>query len=315
MPFPKERKVKITMVGAGNVGATTVKMLADLELASQIVLVDVVPGVPQGKALDITESAACVGKDVHVLGTNGYEETAGSDICVVTAGFPRKPGMTRDDLLIKNAEVVGGVVKELARYSPNCIIICVTNPLDAMVYLAKKVTGFPRERILGMAGILDAARFKLFVADELGCSTASIQAGVLGSHGDTMVPLIDHTTIDGVPISRLIPADRLEAIVERARRGGDEIVNFLKTGSASYAPASSITMMIEAIVKDKHQILPCSAYCQGEFGLDDIYIGVPVQLGRGGMEKIAVSELSEEELSDLKRSADAVREQLRVLKL
>jgi malate dehydrogenase len=307
--------MKITMVGAGNVGATTVKMLADLELASQIVLVDVVPGVPQGKALDIAESAACVGKDVHVLGTNTYEATAGSDICIITAGYPRKPGMTRDDLLLKNAEVVGGVAKELVRYSPETILICVTNPLDAMVYLVKQVTGLPRERVVGMAGILDAARFKLFIADELGCSTASISAGVLGSHGDTMVPLIDHTTIDGVPISRLIKKDRLDAIVERARRGGDEIVNYLKTGSASYAPASSITMMIEAIVKDKHQILPCSAYCQGEFGLEDVYIGVPVMLGRRGMEKIMVTELSEEELSSLRKSAHAVREQIAVLKL
>lgn len=307
--------MKITMVGAGNVGATTVKMLADLELASQIVLVDVVPGVPQGKALDITQSAACVGKDVHVLGTNTYEETKDSDICIVTAGLARKPGMTRDDLLIKNAEIVGSVVGELARYSPNCILIPVTNPIDAMSYLVKKRIGFPRERVVGMAGILDAARFKLFIADELGCSTASIQAGVLGSHGDTMVPLIDHTTIDGVPIRRLIKADRLAAIVERARRGGDEIVNFLKTGSASYAPASAITMMIEAIVKDKHQILPCSAYCQGEFGLEDVYIGLPVKLGRTGMEKIVETELSDEELRDLRHSAAAVKEQLKVLKL
>jgi len=307
--------MKITVVGAGNVGSSTVKMLADMEVASQIVLVDVVPGVPQGKALDIAQSAACTGKDVHVLGSNTYEPTAGSDICLVTAGFPRKPGMTRDDLLIKNGEVVGGVIKELARYSPDCIIICVTNPLDAMVYLARKVSGFPRERVIGMAGILDASRFKLFIAEELGCSAASVNAGVLGSHGDTMVPLIDHTTIDGVPISHLIRKERLDAIVDRARHGGDEIVNLLKTGSAFYAPASSICLMIEAIVKDKHQILPCSAYCQGEFGLEDVYIGVPVMLGRRGMERIVETELSEDELRDLRHSAAVVKEQLAVLKI
>jgi malate dehydrogenase len=307
--------MKVTVVGAGNVGATTVKVLADSDLVREIVLTDIVEGIPQGKALDIAQSISAYGKDTRIIGTNGYEETAGSDIVVITAGFPRKPGMTRDDLLNKNAEVVGGVVKQIAHFSPKCIIICVTNPLDVMAYLAFKVSGFPRERVIGMAGVLDTSRFKLFLAEELGVSASDIQAMVLGGHGDTMVPLIDHTTVDGVSVRKLIDKERLEKIVQRARDGGGEIVNYLKTGSAFYAPATSVLLMIEAIVKDKHMVLPVAALCQGEYGIKDTYVGVPAHLGRGGLEKIVETELSAEELAALKKSAAAVREQIDVLKL
>jgi malate dehydrogenase len=298
---------KITVVGAGNVGATTAQRLAEKELARSVVMVDVVEGVPQGKALDQWESAPIEGFDSHVVGTNSYEESAGSDIVVVTAGIARKPGMSRDDLLNTNAGIVKQVAEQIKRTSPDAIIIMVSNPLDVMAYVALKVSGFPRERVLGMAGVLDTARYRSFLAQELDVSVRDIQAMVLGGHGDTMVPLISYTSVSGIPITQLIDSGKLEAIVQRTRTGGAEIVKYLKTGSAYYAPSSAAVQMCEAIANDQKRILPCAAWLQGEYGMKDLFLGVPCKLGRGGLEKILEVELTDAERDALAKSADAVR--------
>ena len=298
---------KITVVGAGNVGATTAQRLAEKELARTVVMVDVVEGVPQGKALDQWESAPIEGFDSHVVGTNRYDESADSDIVVVTAGIARKPGMSRDDLLNTNAGIVKQVAEQIARTSPNAILVMVSNPLDVMAYVALKVSGFPRERVLGMAGVLDTARYRSFIAQELDVSVRDIQAMVLGGHGDTMVPLISYTSVSGIPISQLIAKDKLEAIVQRTRTGGAEIVKYLKTGSAYYAPSAAAVQMCEAIANDQKRILPCAAWLQGEYGMKDLFLGVPCKLGRSGLEKILEVELTDAERSELAKSAEAVR--------
>jgi malate dehydrogenase len=298
---------KITVVGAGNVGATTAQRLAEKELARTVVMVDVVEGVPQGKALDQWESAPIEGFDSHVVGSNSYDESADSDIVVVTAGIARKPGMSRDDLLNTNAGIVKQVAEQIKRTSPNAIIVVISNPLDVMAYVALKVSGFPRERVLGMAGVLDTARYRSFIAEELDVSVRDIQAMVLGGHGDTMVPLISYTSVSGIPITQLIPRDRLDAIVQRTRTGGAEIVKYLKTGSAYYAPSSAAVQMCEAIVNDQKRILPCAAWLQGEYGMKDLFLGVPCKLGRGGLEKILEVELTDAERAALQQSAEAVR--------
>jgi malate dehydrogenase len=304
---------KITVVGAGNVGATAAQRVAEKELAREVVLIDVVEGIPQGKGLDQWQSAPIEGFDSRVIGTNGYEESAGSGIYIVTAGIARKPGMSRDDLLNTNANIVRQVSENIARVSPNAIIIMVSNPLDVMCYVAMKASGFPRERVIGMAGVLDTARYRAFLATEIGVSVEDIQAMVLGGHGDTMVPLISYTTVSGIPVTQLIDRDKLDAIVKRTRGGGAEIVSFLKTGSAYYAPSSGAVQMAEAIVKDKKRILPCAAWLQGEYGFNDLFLGVPVLLGRNGMEKVIEVELTDEERAALKASADAVLEPMKLV--
>ena len=306
---------KITVVGAGNVGATTAQRLAEKELAKLVVMVDVVEGVPQGKALDQWESAPIEGFDSRVIGTNGYDETAGSDIVIITAGIARKPGMSRDDLLNTNAGIVKQVSEQVKRTSPNAIIIMVSNPLDVMCYVAKQVTGFPRERVIGMAGVLDTARYRSFLAEALDVSVEDIQAMVLGGHGDTMVPLISYTTVSGIPVTQLMDRKTLDAIVDRTRNGGAEIVKFLKTGSAYYAPSAASVQMAEAIVLDKKRVLPCAAWLQGEYGMSGLFLGVPCKLGRKGLEQIIEVELTEKERVDLGKSADAVKEPMSVLKL
>ena len=306
---------KITVVGAGNVGATAAQRIAEKELARTVVMVDVADGVPQGKGLDQWESAPIELFDSRVIGSNGYDESAGSDIVVITAGIARKPGMSRDDLLNTNAGIVKSVAEQVAKTSPNAIIIVVSNPLDVMCYVAMKASGFPRERVIGMAGVLDTARYRSFLAMELDVSVRDIQAMVLGGHGDTMVPLISYTSVSGIPITQLMAKDKLDAIVDRARNGGAEIVKFLKTGSAYYAPSSGAVQMVEAIVLDQKRILPCSAWLQGEYGMKDLFLGVPVKLGRGGMEKIIEVSLSADEKVALAKSADAVREPMGVVKL
>ncbi len=306
---------KITVVGAGNVGATTAQRLAEKELAKVVVMVDVVEGVPQGKALDQWESAPIEGFDTRVLGTNGYEETASSDIVIITAGIARKPGMSRDDLLNTNAGIVKQVSEHVKRTSPNAIIIMVSNPLDVMAYVAKQVTGFPRERVLGMAGVLDTARYRSFLAEALDVSVEDIQAMVLGGHGDTMVPLISYTTVSGIPVTQLMDRKRLDAIVDRTRNGGAEIVKYLKTGSAYYAPSAASVQMAEAIVHDKKRVLPCAAWLEGEYGMSGLFLGVPCKLGRKGLEQIIEVELTPQERADLGKSAEAVREPMSVLKL
>jgi malate dehydrogenase len=306
---------KITVVGAGNVGATTGQRLAEQELARRVVMVDVVEGVPQGKGLDQWESAPIEGFDTRVIGTNGYEETADSEIVIITAGIARKPGMSRDDLLNTNAGIVKHVCEQVKRTSPNAIIIMVSNPLDVMCYVAKKVTGFPRERVLGMAGVLDTARYRSFLAEALDVSVEDIQAMVLGGHGDTMVPLVSYTTVSGIPITQLMDKKTLDAIVDRARNGGAEIVKFLKTGSAYYAPSAAAVQMAEAIVRDKKRILPCAAWLEGEYGMSGLFLGVPCKLGRRGLEQIIEVELTSKERIDLGKSAEAVREPMSVLKL
>lgn len=297
---------KITVIGAGNVGATTAQRLAEKEIGD-VVLVDIVQDMPQGKALDILESGPVYGYDSKIIGTNGYEETKNSDIVVVTSGVARKPGMSRDDLLKINTGIVKGVVENIVKYSPDNILIMVSNPLDAMTYVAYKVSRFPRQRIMGMAGVLDAARFSAFIAMELNVSVENIHAFVLGGHGDTMVPSTRYTTIAGVPVEELIPKERLNTIVKRTRDGGAEIVNLLKTGSAFYAPSAAVVEMVEAIAKDKKKILPCAALCEGEYGIDGLFVGVPVKLGANGIEQIFDIKLNEEESSALKRSAEAVK--------
>jgi malate dehydrogenase len=298
---------KITVIGAGHVGESVAFNCARMGLGD-VVLVDVVEGMPQGKALDMFESSPVEGFDSNIVGTNFYSDTEGSDIIVMTAGLPRKPGMSRDDLLYKNLEIVEDCIGHVAGGSPNAIVIMVTNPLDAMCEAARRVTGFPRERVIGMAGILDSARMRSFIALELGVSVKDTHAFVLGGHGDTMVPLARYSTVSGIPITKLMPEDRVEAIIERTRKGGGEIVALLKTGSAYYAPALAVAEMVDAILNDRHKILPCAAFLQGEYGIDDLYVGVPIQLGRKGMEKIVEIDLTEEENEALQKSAAAVKE-------
>ena len=305
----------ITVVGAGNVGATTAQRIAEKELARRVVMVDVAEGIPQGKALDQWESAPVEGFDTRVIGTNGYDETEGSDIVVITAGIARKPGMSRDDLLNTNAGIVKQVSEQVKRTSPKAIIIMVSNPLDVMCYVAKKVTGFPRERVIGMAGVLDTARYRSFLAEALDVSVKDIQAMVLGGHGDTMVPLVSYTTVSGIPITQLLDRKTIDAIVDRARNGGAEIVKYLKTGSAYYAPSSAAVQMCEAIVLDQKRILPCAAWLEGEYGMSGLFLGVPCKLGRTGLEKIVEVELTSKERVDLGKSADAVREPMAALKI
>jgi malate dehydrogenase len=298
---------KITVVGAGNVGATAAQRLAEMELAREVVMVDVVDGVPQGKALDQWESAPVEGFDTRVVGSTSYDAAEGSDLFVVTAGIARKPGMSRDDLLRTNAGIVRSVSEEIARVAPDAVVIMVSNPLDVMSYVALKTTGFPKERVIGMAGVLDTARYRSFVAMELDCSVEDIQALVLGGHGDTMVPLVSYTTVSGIPLTQLLSRDRIDALIQRTRDGGAEIVGYLKTGSAYYAPSSAAVQMAEAIARDKRRILPCAAYLEGEYGQDGIYLGVPCKLGEGGLKGILEVELTEEEREELGRSAEAVR--------
>ena len=299
---------KITVVGAGHVGATAAQRIAERELARCVVLVDIVEGMPQGKALDQWESAPVEGFDTRVVGTQGYEDTAGSGIYVVTAGLARKPGMSRDDLVTKNAEIVGGISARIREHSPDAIVVMVTNPLDVMAYVAKETTGFPRERVVGMAGILDTARFRSFIALELDVSVEDIQALVLGGHGDSMVPLVSTVSVGGVPLTQLLPRERIDELVERTRKGGGEIVGLLKEGSAYYAPSAAVCQMVEAIVRDKKRVLPCAAWLEGEFGLADLFLGVPCKLGRRGLEGILEVELTDEEMAALRRSAEDVRE-------
>jgi malate dehydrogenase len=303
---------KITVVGAGNVGATLAQRVAERDYAD-VVLVDVIEGLPQGKALDLLEAGPVLGYDSLVIGTNGYAETANSDVVVITSGLARKPGMSRDDLVRKNQEIVSQVTQAIVEQSPNTIIIMVTNPLDAMAHLAFKVSGFPKQRVVGMAGVLDTARFRTFIAQELGVSVRDVAAYVLGGHGDTMVPLARASTVAGVPLSQLLPAERIEQIVQRTRDGGAEIVNLLGTGSAYYAPSASINQMVEAIIFDKKQIMPCSVYLQGEYGIDGLFVGVPVKLGAGGVEQIVELELTENERAQLQKSVDAVRSLIQVM--
>jgi len=303
---------KITVVGAGNVGATTAQRLFEKSYAD-IVLVDIVDGLPQGKALDILESGPVVGSDAHILGTNSYDETANSDIIVITSGIARKPGMSRDDLLLTNMKIVSDVVEKTTSKSPNSILVIVTNPLDAMAQQALKVSGFAKEKVVGMAGVLDTARYRSFLAEELNVSVDVVQAYVLGGHGDTMVPTVGPTTVGGIPVADLIPANRLEEIVQRTRDGGAEIVGLLKTGSAYYAPSASIVEMIDSIILDKKLILPCTAYLEGEYGLDGLYVGVPVKLGKSGIEHIYEFKLTESELKSLHKSAESVKELLKVM--
>ncbi|MDQ6709498.1 MAG: malate dehydrogenase [Candidatus Dormibacteraeota bacterium] len=307
-------RVKITVVGAGNVGATLGQRLAERGYAD-IVLVDIVEGMPQGKALDLLEAGPVVGYDSNVTGTNGYDETAGSTICVITSGIPRKPGMSRDDLVKTNANIVRGVTQELAKRSPNAILIVVSNPLDAMAQLAHEVSKFPRERVIGMAGVLDTARFRTFIAQELNASVHDVQAYVLGGHGDTMVPLARLCTVAGVPITKLIKPDRIEAIVQRARNGGAEIVNLLKSGSAFYAPSAAVAQMVDSIILDRKQILPCAVRLEGEYGIRGLFVGVPVKLGAKGVEQIIELELTDDEQAALQKSADSVKELVGVMGL
>jgi len=303
---------KVSIIGAGMTGATTAHWLAERELAD-LVLVDVVEGMPQGKALDLQEALPVVGKDVTVVGSNGYEATEGSDIVVVTAGLPRKPGMSRDDLLVTNAGIVRTAVEETIKYSPNAIFVILTNPLDVMAYLAMKVANLPPNQVVGQAGILDSARMRAFVAMEVGVSVENIHCYVLGGHGDEMVPLTRHSNVAGIPLRDILSPDRLESIVQRTRKGGGEIVNLLKTGSAFYAPAAAITQMVEAILKNKHVVVPAAAYLNGQYGLKDMFFGVPVQLGRSGIEKIHEYQLEPDELSALQKSAEAVSQTLETL--
>ncbi len=299
---------KITVVGAGNVGATLAQRLAERELAREVVLVDVVEGIPQGKALDQWQSGPIEGFDTRVVGANDYGPARGSDLFVVTAGIARKPGMSRDDLVKTNADIVKGVSQEIKQAAPKAIVIVVSNPLDVMCWVAKQVTGFPRERVLGMAGVLDTARYRTFLAAELRVSVEDIHAMVLGGHGDTMVPLVSYTTVSGIPVTQLIDRQKLDAIVDRTRNGGAEIVSHLKTGSAYYAPSAASAQMVEAIVKDKHRVLPCAAWLEGEYGLKDLYLGVPCKLGAPGLEQIIEVELTDAERTALGKSADSVRQ-------
>jgi malate dehydrogenase len=303
---------KVTVVGSGNVGATVAHRLADKQLAD-VVLIDILEGVPQGKALDLLESGPVEGYDVKLKGTNDYADTANSDLVVLTAGFPRKPGMSRDDLLKANYDVVKGTVEQVVRYSPDCILIVVTNPLDAMVQTAYKVSGFSKNRVIGMAGVLDTARYRSFIAEALNVSVQNVQGFVLGGHGDTMVPVPRYTTVAGVPVTELMPKDQLDRIITRTRNGGAEIVNLLKAGSAYYAPSAAVVEMVDAIFNDRKKILPCAAYLEGEYGIKGLFVGVPVKLGAKGIEQIIEIKLSAEEHTALKKSADAVQELVGVI--
>ncbi|MBC63391.1 MAG: malate dehydrogenase [Chloroflexi bacterium] len=305
-------KFKVSVVGAGNVGATTAQRIYE-KGHSDVVLVDIVEDMPQGKALDLLESGPVIGTDAKIIGSNSYDETANSDVVVITAGIARKPGMSRDDLLLTNMKIVGSVTEEIAKRSPNAILVIVSNPLDAMVQHAYKVSGFPKERVVGMAGILDTARFRSFLAAELNVSVTNVSAYVLGGHGDSMVPLIGSTSVGGVPISSLIKPDRLEEIVQRTRDGGAEIVSLLKTGSAYYAPSAASAQMVESILLDKKEILPCAAFLQGEYGINNLYAGVPIKLGASGVEEIIQVDLTEEESIALKNSADSVQELIEIM--
>ncbi|HEX2254509.1 MAG TPA: malate dehydrogenase [Thermoanaerobaculia bacterium] len=303
---------KVTVVGAGNVGATAAQRIAEAELAD-VVMVDIAADLATGKALDMMESAPVLGFNAKIEGGGDYAATAGSDICVVTAGLARKPGMSRDDLLKKNAEITRGVVEQLVEHSPETILILVTNPLDAMCEVARRVSGFPRERVFGMAGVLDAARMRYFIAAELGVSVEDVDAFVLGGHGDTMVPLPRFATVNGIALPALLPAETIEAINERTRKGGAEIVNYYKQGSAYYAPSAAVLDMVAAILRDKKKILPCAALLEGEYGIDGLFVGVPVKLGRAGIEEIVELELTGEEKAALEQSADAVRSLIEAL--
>lgn len=307
--------MKITVIGAGNVGATTAQRIADKELANELVLVDVVEGLPQGKGLDMYESSPIESFDTRVIGTNGYDETAGSDLVVITAGIARKPGMTREQLQETNANIVKSVTESVVAKSPQAILLVVSNPLDVMTYVAMKVSGFERHRVIGMAGILDTARYRTFIAMELGISVEDIQALVLGGHGDSMVPLVRYTTIAGVPLSEFVDQPTIDRLVKRTRDGGIEIVNFLKTGSAYYAPSAAAVQMVEAIVRDKKRVLPCSVYLTGEYGIRDTFSGVPIKLGRKGMEKIIEVPLTAEEKAALQKSAEEVKANIAKLNL
>ncbi len=303
---------KVTVIGAGNVGATLAHRLVDKQLAD-VVLIDILEGIPQGKGLDLLEAGPIEGYDVHIKGTNDYAHTANSDIVVMTAGFPRKPGMSRDDLLKANYDVVKTAVSQAAKVSPNAILIVVTNPLDAMVQTAMRVSGFPKHRVIGMAGVLDSARYRTFIAEALKVSVQDVEGLVLGGHGDTMVPVPSYTTISGVPISQLMPKDQLDKIIDRTRKGGAEIVNLLKTGSAFYAPSAAVAQMIDAIFNDRRKILPCAAYLEGEYGIKGLFVGVPVKLGARGIEEIVQIKLAAEEQAALDKSAAAVKELVEII--
>jgi len=306
---------KITVVGAGNVGATAAQRIAEKQLAEEVVLLDIIEGVPQGKGLDMWESGPVEGFDSKVIGTNSYEDTANSDIVVITAGLARKPGMSRDDLLAANTKIVKSVTEQIVKYSPDSILIIVSNPLDVMCYVALKTSGFEKHRVIGMAGILDTARFRTFIAEALDVSMKDISALVLGGHGDSMVPLLSYTSIGGIPISELLPKEKLDELVKRTRNGGIEIVNHLKTGSAYYAPSAAAVEMVDAIAKNRKRILPCAAFVEGEYGLNNVYIGLPVKLGKNGIEKVFELNLSEEELAGLKASAEEVAVNIKKLEL
>ena len=301
MPHPK-----ISIIGAGNVGATTAHWIASKELGD-VVLLDIVEGMPQGKGLDLLEAGPVEGFDVEIKGTNSYEETKNSDIIVITAGVPRKPGMSRDDLISINTKIVKEATQNAIKHSPNSILIVVTNPLDAMVFVAGKVSNFPKHRVMGMAGILDSTRFRTFIAKELDVSVEDVDAIVLGGHGDSMVPLPRYSTVNGIPITELLSQERINALVERTRRGGEEIVNLLKTGSAYYAPAAAVAEMVEAILKDKKRILPCAAYCNSEYNVNGYFVGVPVKLGRNGIEKVIELKLTDEEKEAFRKSVEHVK--------
>jgi malate dehydrogenase len=304
---------KIAVIGAGNVGATVAQRLVEKALCD-VVLIDVLDGIPQGKALDLAEAAPIEKHDAKIMGVNSYEASAGADIVIITAGVPRKPGMSRDDLLAINSRIMKAVVQEVVKYSPDAILIIVSNPLDAMCHVAYEVSGFPRDRVIGMAGVLDAARFRAFIAMELQVSVENIHATVLGGHGDTMVPLPRYSTVAGIPLPEALSPERIEALVDRTRNGGAEIVSLLKTGSAFYAPAAAAVEMAEAILKDRKKILPCAAYLKGEYDIHDLFVGVPVKLGKGGVEEIMALSLTEGEKSALKKSAQSVQELVDALK-
>ena len=303
---------KVTVVGSGNVGATVAHRLADRNLAD-VTLIDILEGIPQGKGLDLLEAGPIEGYDVRIKGTNDYADTANSELVVMTAGFPRKPGMSRDDLLKANYEVVKGTIEKVVKYSPDCILIIVTNPLDAMAQTAYRVSGFSKNRVIGMAGVLDTARYRTFIAEALEVSVQNVEGFVLGGHGDTMVPVPGYTTVAGIPVAELMPKDKLEAIIQRTRDGGAEIVKYLKAGSAYYAPSAAVVEMIDAIFLDRKKILPCAAYLEGEYGINGLFVGVPVKLGARGIEQIMEIKLSPEEQAALKRSADAVKELVSVI--
>ncbi len=305
---------KATVVGAGHVGATQALRLAEMQVAKEVVLVDILEGIPQGKALDLFESGPILGFDTRVVGSNGYDETKGSELVIITAGIPRKPGMSRDDLLATNAGIVRSVSNEIKKSSPKAIVIVVSNPLDVMTYVAKETTGFPANRVFGMAGVLDTARFRTFIAERLNVSVEDVQTLVLGGHGDTMVPLVSYTTIGGIPLTQFLGKDEIDAMIERTRKGGAEIVAYLKEGSAYYAPSAAAAQMAEAIALDKKRILPCAAWMEGQYGISNTYLGVPCKLGRKGVEEIIEVELTADEKAALEKSAEHVRSTIEQMK-